>query len=95
MAAEVVYKEEEIIIIFNDSSSILDAEMTAIRLALENASETRDNITIHTDSLTAVNILNNREKHPFHFLGCLSPKTINNLLRHTILSIDIVHGMHF
>ena len=35
--------------------------MTAIRVALENASETRDNITIHTDSLTAVNILNNRK----------------------------------
>ena len=35
--------------------------MTAIRVALENASETRDTITIHTDSLTAVNILNNRK----------------------------------
>ena len=35
--------------------------MTAIRVALENASETRDKITIHTDSLTAVNILNNRK----------------------------------
>ena len=33
--------------------------MTAIRVARENASETRANITIHTDSLTAVNILNN------------------------------------
>ena len=35
--------------------------MSAIRVALENASETRDNITIHTYSLTAVNILSNRK----------------------------------
>ena len=35
--------------------------MTVIRVALENASETRDRITIHTYSLTAVNILNNRK----------------------------------
>ena len=35
--------------------------MTAIRVALENASETRDKITIHTDSLTAVNLLINRK----------------------------------
>ena len=35
--------------------------MTVIRVALENASETRDKITIHTDSLTDVNILNNRK----------------------------------
>ena len=35
--------------------------MTAIRVALENASETRDTITIHTDYLTAVNILNKLE----------------------------------
>ena len=35
--------------------------MTAIQLALENASETRDNITIHTYSLTTVNILTNRK----------------------------------
>ena len=34
--------------------------MTAIRVALENASETRDKITIHIESLTAVNILINR-----------------------------------
>ena len=34
--------------------------MTAIRLALENARETRDKITIHTDSLTAVTTLSNR-----------------------------------
>ena len=39
----------------------MDAELTAIRVALENASETRDKITIHTDSLTAVNILNDRK----------------------------------
>ena len=35
--------------------------MTAIRVALENVSETRDTITIQADSLTAVNILNNRK----------------------------------
>ena len=47
VAAVVVHKEEEIIIRLNDSVSVLDAEMTAIRVALENASETRDTITIH------------------------------------------------
>ena len=61
VAAAVVHKEEEITIILNDSASVLDAEITAIRVALENASETRDTITIHTDSLTVVNILNNRK----------------------------------
>ena len=61
VAAAVVHKEEEIIIRFNDSASVLDAEMNAIRLALENDTETRDTITIHTDSLTAVNIRNNRK----------------------------------
>ena len=30
--------------------------MTVIRVVLENASETRDQVTIHIDSLTAVNI---------------------------------------
>ena len=60
VAAAVVHKEEEIIIRLNDSASVLDAEMTAIRVALENASETRGKITIHTYSLTAVNILINR-----------------------------------
>ena len=45
VAAEGVHKEEEIIIRLNDSASVLDAEMTAIRVALENASETRDTIT--------------------------------------------------
>ena len=35
--------------------------MTAIRVAIENASETRDKVTIHTYSLTVVNILNNRK----------------------------------
>ena len=61
MAAAVVHMEEEIIIRLNDSASVLDAEMTAIRVALENASETRDTITKHTDSLTTVNILNTRK----------------------------------
>ena len=56
-----VHKEEEIIIRLNDSASLLDAEMTAIRVALEDASDTRNKITIHTYSLTAVNILNNRK----------------------------------
>ena len=55
MAAAVVHKEEEIIIRLNDSVSVLDAEMTAIQVALENASEMRAKITIHTDSVTAVN----------------------------------------
>ena len=63
MAAAVVHKKEEIIIILNDSASVLDAEMTAIRLALENARDTRDTITIHTDSLTAVNTLSIRKAH--------------------------------
>ena len=62
VAAEVVHKEEEIIIRLNDSASVLDAEMSAIRVALENASETRDKITIHTYSLTAINILKNRKQ---------------------------------
>ena len=60
VAAAVVHKKEEIIITLNDSASVLDAEMTAIRLALEND---RDTITIHTDSLTAVNRLSNRKQH--------------------------------
>ena len=54
------HKEEEIIIRLNDSASVVDAEMTVIRLALEDASETRDKITIHTYCLTVVNIINNR-----------------------------------
>ena len=37
--------------------------MTAIRAALENARDTRDNITIHTDCLTSVNTLSNRKLH--------------------------------
>ena len=63
VAAAVVHKKEEIIIRLNDSASVLDAEMTAIRLALENARETRDKITIHTDSLTAVTTLRNRSMY--------------------------------
>ena len=59
--AAVVHNEEEIIIRLNDSVSVLYAEMNAIRVVLENASETRDKITIHTDSLTAVNIIINRK----------------------------------
>ena len=37
MVAAVVHKEVEIIIRLNDSAFVLDAEMTAIRVALENA----------------------------------------------------------
>ena len=59
MAEAVVHKEEEIIIRLNDSASVLDAEMTTIRVALENASETRDKITLHTYSLTSVKLLIN------------------------------------
>ena len=47
MAAAVVHKEEEIIIRLNESASAMDAEMTTIRVAIENASETIDKITIH------------------------------------------------
>ena len=47
----------------SDSASVLDAKMTAIRLALEDASGTRDNIIIHTDSMTAVTTLSNRKLH--------------------------------
>ena len=61
MAVAVVHKKEEMIIRLNDFASILDAEMTAIRVALENARETRDKIAIHTYSLTAVSILHNRK----------------------------------
>ena len=61
VAPAVVHKTEEIIIRLNDSASVLDAEMTAI--ALEDASGTRDKITIHTDSLTAVTTLSNRKIH--------------------------------
>ena len=57
MAAAVVHKKEEIILRLNATASVLDAEMTAIRLALEDASGTRDKMTIHTDSLTAVTTL--------------------------------------
>ena len=55
MAAAVVHEEEYIIIRLNDSASVLGVEMLAY------ASEIRGNITIHTDSLTAVNILINRK----------------------------------
>ena len=61
MAAAVVHNEEKIIIILNESASVLHDEMTAIQVALENTSETRDKITMHTDSLRAVNKLNNRK----------------------------------
>ena len=37
--------------------------MTAIRLALEDASGSRDKITVHTDSLTAVTTLRSRKLH--------------------------------
>ena len=63
VAAAVVHKTEEIIIRLNDSATVLDAEMTAIQLALENVRDTEDTITIHTDSLTAVNTLRNRKQY--------------------------------
>ena len=61
VATTVVHTEEEIIIRLNDSASVLDAGMDAIRVTLENASVIRDKITIHTDSLAAVNLLINRK----------------------------------
>ena len=63
MAAAAVHKTEEMIIRLNDSASVLDAEMTAIRLALEDDSGTRDKLAIHTDSLTAVTTLSKRKLH--------------------------------
>ena len=63
VAAAVVHKTEEMIVRLNDSASVLDAEMTAIRLALEDASGTRNKVTIHTDSLTAVTTLRSRKLH--------------------------------
>ena len=39
MVAEVVHKEEDKIIRLNDSASVMEAEITDIRVALENASE--------------------------------------------------------
>ena len=54
MAVAVVHKEEEIIIRLHDSEYVVDAEMTAICLAIYDASETRDHIRTHTDTLTAV-----------------------------------------
>ena len=64
MAAEVVHKEVDIIIRLKDLmrskntsgyfsfyvDNVLEAEMTSIRLALEDASEARDKITILFDS---------------------------------------------
>ena len=73
VAAAVVYKEEEITIRLDDSASVVHAEMTPIRLALEDASETIDNITIHTYSLTSVNILHNRN---------MELNTITSAIRH-------------
>ena len=53
------YTRKKFIIKLNDSTSVLDAEMTVIRIALEEASGTRYQITIHTVSLTDVNMLIN------------------------------------
>ena len=63
VVAAMVHKTEEIIIRLNDSASVLDAEMTVIRLVLEDARGTRYKITIHTDSLTTVTTLSNRKLH--------------------------------
>ena len=75
VAAAVVHNEKKSSLDFYDSASVLDAEMTAIRVTLENTSETRDTITIHTDSLTAINKLNNRK---------LELNTITMAIRDTI-----------
>ena len=69
VVAGVVHKEAEINIRLNYSASVLDAEMTVIRVALGNPSETRDKITIHTHYLTAVNILNNRKLDKIQLQG--------------------------
>ena len=58
VAAAVVHNEGEIIIRPNDSAYVMSAELIALRVALEDASETRHNIVIYTDSLAAVNKLN-------------------------------------
>ena len=84
MAAAVVHKKEEIIIRLNDSASVLGAEMTAIRLALENARDTRDTITIPTDSLTAVNTLINRKLHLDTITSAIRDVASRLTQRHTI-----------
>ena len=81
MAEAVIHMEEETIIRLNDSTSVLDAEMTSIQVTLGNASETRDKTTIHTDSLTAVHMLNNR-KLPLNTIM----RAINEKTRHPRLT---------
>ena len=84
VAAAVVHKTEEMIIRLNDSASVLDAEMTAIRLAREDASGTREKITIHTDSLTAVTTLSKRKLHLDTITSALTQMpTINWIPAHT------------
>ena len=45
-------RKKEIIIRLNDSASVLNAEMTAIQVVLENSSETSDKITIALNTIT-------------------------------------------
>ena len=49
VAAAVVHKEEEIIIIHNDSAFVLDAEMTAHTSSARERNG--DKVTIHRDSI--------------------------------------------
>ena len=59
--AAFVHQEEETVIRLNNSASVLDAEMIAIFMALLNATRNINKSTIHTDSLTAVEILKNKK----------------------------------
>ena len=61
VAAAFIHQAEETIIRLSDSASVLDAEMMAILMALLNATRSRKKSTIHTDSLTAIQILKNRK----------------------------------
>ena len=85
--------EEEIIIRPNDSASVLDADMTTIQVTFENASETRDNITIHTYSLTAVNILNNRKLDLNSVTRAIRDATCRLTQRPTIVWIPVHTGI--
>ena len=59
MAAQIINKNEKIIIKLNDSVSVIDTEMTVIRISLEEGSGTRDSITIHTYSSMAIKCFKN------------------------------------
>ena len=93
MAAEVVHKEVELIIRLNDSASVLDAEMTAIRVALETASETRDTVIIHTYSLTFVNMLNNKKLDLITITRAIRDATLRLTRRPTMHCIPAYTGI--